>query len=121
MIVKMVPMHFKSILLVTVLFSALHINEAQFNGMIIDCKPRKVPHLVQRNSCTSKEIFIEICEGTCRSLTAILMNKPLHNVLCECCKHTGLEYRNVELSCGGRKEIERIPSVTGCQCKVCSS
>lgn len=119
--VEMVPVHIKSILLVTVLFVAFHITEAQFNGMVIDCQPKTVQHLVTKNSCTPENIFIKICEGTCRSLSEIQMNKPLYNVLCECCKHTGLEYINVYLACGNTKQIARIPSVTGCKCKVCSS
>jgi len=114
-------MFLKTVLALGIVFGALHFSTAQFGGMKIDCKQRTVPHLVSDSGCTSKQINVNICEGTCRSLSEILMKRPWYNTYCQCCKQTGLDYIPVELGCGNTKRIFNIPSVKGCSCKACSS
>lgn len=118
---KMVPMALKIMLSVLVVLVALHFTTAQFDGMVIDCRPKTVPHQVTEAGCTPKDIFVNICEGTCRSLSEILMQRPWHNTLCQCCRTDVLENIPVQLDCGNEKLIHNVPSVKSCKCKKCQS
>ena len=112
----------KSLIGVAVVFVAIHIASAQFIGMTVECKPKTIAHLVSYTGCTSRQISLDICEGTCRSLSEILMQKPWYAAVCQCCKRTSVVVRKVELSCNyGSSKIVNVPSVAGCKCQLCRS
>jgi hypothetical protein len=103
------------------LLGVIHVITAQFKGMKVECKPKDVTRLVSHPGCIPKEVVVSACQGTCRSLSAILMKEPWFETICECCKRTSTTKKQVTLTCqGGQSHSEYVLSANGCKCQQCS-
>lgn len=101
------------------LLAVIQVIAAQFDGMKIECKLKDVTRTVSRTGCTPKQVVVSACEGTCRSLSAILMKDPWYETLCECCKRTGTNKKRVSLNCKGSSHTEEVLSASSCKCQRC--
>lgn len=90
--------------------------------LVENCKPADYKHVVKRSGCTSKEVGVKSCLGTCRSEEIVLDRHPFFVSHCRCCIPTNTKQVRVELSCSNPQstKVVWVPSVTACMCQTCN-
>ena len=75
---------------------------------------------VSHPGCTAVTIPVTVCQGSCKSISSPLMDKPWFTTSCKCCRRTDDEVRTVELMCSDGATVEKnIVFVRDCECKPC--
>lgn len=86
------------------------------------CEARDYTHTVKRHGCSPKTVTVKACLGTCLSKQIVLDHAPFFLNDCQCCSPAGTKRIAVTLNCPSSFSSTQVwvPSVTGCECKICS-